>query len=757
MGSVTINEYVKRTLPFKNLVESGTLNMNEALNDSCYLNYCIGDTLTVPRFVSIGIVYPEGSEVYVVDVKDTEAIRLPNNNYFISANTGEGLFNYIGQGIDDIIRNGSMSYGRRMGWGVASSDDIPRIAPCYDIATAYVVLLIKCSIAEYTYDSTNGYIFRNLSTYDYDDIVSYPDDYWNNHACLAMWAQVFIGDETNRNVVGGVGVSASLGGEAFTSTLIDEHTVNRPIPSDYILQTMGNMASGYDCLMQGSLTDKAISDTTVGVSSNNYILYYPFCNPTFWDIAVEYNDGFSRFRPAIFSKLKFMSAYRAYNCTGLFYTGSYDDAARNNPITNDNVKKGKISDDGKVNPAVTESSDNKSKGLATDPANMYIASGFNGNETIDPNNYVDETPLSSPKLSPVGIFNRTFAMTAIQLRALADFLWNADDDKMTEILKGLELYGENPLNGIIDCRLYPFDLSPLTGNSEHIIIGRVDTEVFGRKMLTDAEYVIDLGKCTFKKHFNNFLDYKPYTTGRLFLPYCGMVPIDTSEFMGHEISAKLIVDVITGVCCCCIYRDDILIITANGVCGCEISMSGTDSAAYASSMVSSFANAIVSVGGAAAGAIGGAHLAAVGSSMMKHASQTTTLANDRLSEFNQGRTAAAAGKSAILASPSGALSSTANFFWSKEHTPTEYAQRGSSSPSCETWLPQYPYFIIDRPVTDIPSGYGHNVGFACIETGVLSNFSGFTICSNVDTSGFAQATEAERGELKALLEAGVFI
>ena len=321
----------------------------------------------------------------------------------------------------------------------------------------------------------------------------------------------------------------------------------------------------------------------------------------------------------------------------------------------------------------------------------------------------------------------------------------------------MALYGENPLNGLINCRLYPFDLSSLSSSAERIIIGRVTTDVYGRKMQNDATYVMDLGSCKFKKYFDNFLDYSPYTTARLFLPYCGSVPIDTAEFMGKEITAKLVVDVITGACCCCVFCDGVLVITANGVCGCEISMTGTDSASYANAVVSSLVNGVVGVAGAGAGALGGAKLASVGSSMMKSASLTNSLSNNRLDTYNKGLGIKQAGQGASVASGAGGILSAAQSFWEAQTTPVQYAQRGSSTPSCETWLPQYAYFIIDSPITDIPAGYGHNVGFACIKTDVLSSFSGFTVCSNVDTSGFAQATEAERGELKALLEAGVFI
>ena len=391
-----------------------------------------------------------------------------------------------------------------------------------------------------------------------------------------------------------------------------------------------------------------------------------------------------------------------------------------------------------------------------DPNPKYVGIDNPDDPRIDTNDYITATPLARPTLSPIDVFNRTYAMTAVQIRALADFLWNADDDKMTEILKGLELYGENPLNGLIDCRLYPFDLSGISVSGQEIIVGRVNTEVYGRKILNNANAVFDLGKCKFMKYFNNFLDYAPYTTGRLFLPYCGMVPIDTAEFMGKEISCKLVVDLITGACCCCIFLDEILTITANGMCGVEISMTGTDSAAYASSVVNQFTNSVMQVAGGAAALAGGAALASTGAGLVTRAANIATPNNDRLGDYNKGLSQERMGGASSGAGIAG-LANGAMGFWNMQHTPTQYAQRGSSTPSCETRLPQYPFFIIDSPVTDIPEGYGHNVGFACIETDKLSSFSGFTICSNVDTSGFAQATEAERNELKMLLEAGVFL
>lgn len=531
------------------------------------------------------------------------------------------------------------------------------------------------------------------------------------------------------------------------------------MPSSFFLNLDGQFTQG------GQGVEWSPSD---GQSAGRSVFYNTSSN---WDFLVARRSNMSlRTIFAYVTPEKLMDVFHEFAYFGLYYTDRLS-VAESTALNLDGLYLGVMSNisgatSGKYIAFSSSDSPETARGKALE-ANEATATGtdpmqdpnphYTGDiPEEDPNTYVTETPLSTPTLSPIDVFNRTYAMTAIQIRALADFLWNADDDKMTEIIKGLELYGENPLNGLIDCRLYPFDLSGISISGQEIIVGRVNTQVYGRKILNTANVVFDLGTCKFMKYFNNFLDYAPYTTGRLFLPYCGMVPIDTAEFMGKEIECKLIVDLITGACCCCIFLDGILTITANGLCGVEISMTGTDSAAYASSIVNQFANSVMQVAGGVAAIAGGAALAGTGAGLVTRAANIATPNYDRLGDYtkglNQERMGSASAGAGVASLANGMMG-----FWNMEHTPTQYAQRGSSTPSCETWLPQYPFFIVDSPITDIPSGYGHNVGFACIETGTLSSFSGFTICSNVDTSGFAQATEAERNELKMLLEAGVFL
>ena len=56
-----------------------------------------------------------------------------------------------------------------------------------------------------------------------------------------------------------------------------------------------------------------------------------------------------------------------------------------------------------------------------------------------------------------------------------------------------------------------------------------------------------------------------------------------------------------------------------------------------------------------------------------------------------------------------------------------------------------------------PPGYGHNVGFVSQKQVKVSSVSGLLIADNVDTSGISGATEAERAEIKRVLETGLIV
>lgn len=359
---------------------------------------------------------------------------------------------------------------------------------------------------------------------------------------------------------------------------------------------------------------------------------------------------------------------------------------------------------------------------AEDMATGGLQSAWNGGapedlDDIDPNTYTDTIEMTAPALTTQGIFNRTYALTSTEVSAMANYLWNADDDLFDQIITALGLMGEKPIDGIIDLRLYPFDVAALNDVSTPaaITFGRLTSSLTGVPIPTGAVAVIDLGSCLFYPYFKNFLDYAPYTTADLYIPFIGKFPVETAQFMGHTINVKMCVDYTTGACAAVVYCNSIPVIYKQGVIGTSISMTGSDAAAYAQTVVQNVIGAATAATSAGFSAASGNIPAAIGEGVQ-----------------------------------------AANHVFGAAAVPTMYQSAGSSSPSCSLYMPMHPYFTIYQARPYTPADYGHNVGFACEVTTRIGATSGYAVFENVDMTGVS-ATAAEKAEIKALLESGVYV
>lgn len=517
----------------------------------------------------------------------------------------------------------------------------------------------------------------------------------------------------------------------------------------------------------GAVMNNSMSDIT----QYTMPLFFSYTSDN-WHIEGFHRSGSNVDIACVLYPEKLMDAFHEFAYAGLFYTNNTTTAA-STTLSDDDLFLGEMHF-GRTNGKYAQFSSNDSEDDSTakagetnpdvlnseDPSSNPN-SGYNGEtdpSQVDPNEYSQSTPLASPAISTIDVFNRSFAMNITQIRNLADWLWNADDDEMTEIIAGLELMGENPMNALIDCRLYPFAITDMIGHAgyELIKIGRTQSTVGGVKLTNTSNCIIDLGQCIFFEDRKNFLDYSPHTQARLYVPYCGWHTIDPAEFMGKRIHAKLIVDVVTGACNCIIYANNIILINATGTIGVEIPMTGTDSAAFASQTINASMQCISNIVQAGAGVIGGMGNISKGTELTARATNVGISSNTRAADYKLGSSMQTEGGQQF-STGLGAVADAVYAGWKAHTVPVQYEMAGAATPACANWLPQYAYFVIDRPVPLIPENYGHTVGFACCESGLLSGFSGFTVCTNVDTSGFAQATESERAELKALLEAGVYL
>lgn len=377
------------------------------------------------------------------------------------------------------------------------------------------------------------------------------------------------------------------------------------------------------------------------------------------------------------------------------------------------ISKKNLLDDGVHYPEIK---DGKTTGSGTNGVDNEKNDGYNWKNSRehsydgDPNDYTDSIDLVTPTLTTTGIFNRTFAMNSENIHNLSDYLWNSDESIFNEIIKGLSLMGGNPIDGLIDLRLYPFDVSSKvkTGISQEIVVGRTNTHVQAIK-INNYNAILNLGGCIFFRKFGNFLDYEPFTTASLYVPYVGIVPISTADFMGQTISCKMVVDITTGSCTAIVFANDIPIIYKNGNIGVEIPMTGTNSAEYASRIA----------GGLTSGATDIA-LGAASKSVGQVVSGVGSIVDSALSVNN-----------------------------------TMYNTAGSSSPACGLWQPQNCYFIIQRPVPIVPENYGHTVGYACNYQAKISDCSGYTQTYNVDVSSI-NAPESEKNAIAQILNSGFY-
>ena len=81
---------------------------------------------------------------------------------------------------------------------------------------------------------------------------------------------------------------------------------------------------------------------------------------------------------------------------------------------------------------------------------------------------------------------------------------------------------------------------------------------------------------------------------------------------------------------------------------------------------------------------------------------------------------------------------------------------GSLSPTCNMMTTHDVFLVIERPIVQYPSNYGHIYGYPCYLKKTLNNLSGFTQCENVDVSGIS-CTNDEKDLIKRELETGIYI
>lgn len=230
-----------------------------------------------------------------------------------------------------------------------------------------------------------------------------------------------------------------------------------------------------------------------------------------------------------------------------------------------------------------------------------------------------------------------------------------------------------------------------------------------------------IGTFVIEKHFNNFMDYEPYTHIQLYLPFMSFIDLPVNEIMGKTISVKYGIDFTTNtaIAYICNDDDDYVITTVTGRIGRDMPLGATNNEELTKSIINSsisFVGGVASIGiGVATGGVGGALLGTKGISLLTQTAQNVV------------------------------------------NTQVRY-QRGSipSTSSASGYSPSTCYMIITRPKPiEIDDDYSRTKGKPLGEYRTLSTMKGFTVIDDIHLEGFENVTENEISEIERLLKSGV--
>lgn len=306
------------------------------------------------------------------------------------------------------------------------------------------------------------------------------------------------------------------------------------------------------------------------------------------------------------------------------------------------------------------------------------------------------TPFTTESNAMFTVYNPT----ASQLNELGAFLWSND------ILDQIVRIWTNPMEGIISLRkVYA---TPTCELSSPIQLGNLTTDIIS-KVVSNQFSTINCGTVKIPEIRKNATDYPPYTKVSIYLPFIGIMDLDTAEVMNSELTLYYHIDMYTGTCLAEIYvkrPDDFIepqvLYTFTGNCSQSLPLTSQEASGLIGTLTSIATSGM---------------MAAVAPSMVPF-----TVAG--------AASAMSSGQTSVL--HSGALSSNAGIMGQRK-----------------------PYIIVSRQQSYDANNYSELYGFPSNATVYLGNCSGYQKIRAIRLQ--SEATDEEKREIESLLYEGVIV
>lgn len=354
-------------------------------------------------------------------------------------------------------------------------------------------------------------------------------------------------------------------------------------------------------------------------------------------------------------------------------------------------------------------------------------------DPVDPVDPVPEPGDPSLDGTNCGIYS-VYNPSRTALRQLGEKLW---DPNVWEIIKQ---HFTSPMEALLSLSIIP--VPPSTSGTEAIVIGNYNSHV-GAPVVNSDYVTFNCGSVYIPKFFGSYLDYDPYTTYKLYLPFIGEVDLNADEITAERITIKYKVNVVSGDCVAlCIKRNNVFA-EFNGNCARFLPLSQASWAAFVQA-AATFASAAI-VGGVAlagSGATGEAIESSIGATKNGEIRAAANVAQQQ----SIGANIASSGINAVVGSK------------------ISYNKAGRVGQSAGQISVRTPYITVTRPNLTLPenidqassSALRNYIGYPTNRIGQLSSFHGLTVIEACQLNS-QHATEEELAEALEIMKGGVIL
>lgn len=427
-----------------------------------------------------------------------------------------------------------------------------------------------------------------------------------------------------------------------------------------------------------------------------------------------------------------------------------------------------------------------------------------------------------PVIGGLSSFLTSYGLNASQINALGYDLWskvisnNESDQMLANFYKVSNTQADYTLtlaeilDYFVSLKWFPFTIGTeaetITTGEKGIRVGTGATLISTNPNLADTYTLsnpivyLDGGELWLPYTYNSYMDFEPYTSVSIYVPYCGTQELQPSLVIGRKLKLTYCVDMLTGACTAIVmgqgqqgdseehlsnFQTPVAVL--HGVIGFEIAMTGNTQNAQTRNALAARDNYVYGqFNSIASGVAKGIGTAATGLNTMNLLGGQDYGAdlslNEQLSNFaydvgklgfggamsevmkyNSGFGSSIVGARTGLASGAQIGSALGNAYGQKilyeNQLPFIYGTQplivGSNSNMSSLILPQKAFVQIRRRNRLKATNYYLSNGYTEARTYRLSTLGGFTMCLNPKLD-FA-ATETELNEIYELLSTGVYL